>query len=68
MIALGAHSDPKLAESAKSELMDLAGAVTSTCHESYDRTATKLGPESFRFDGANDATNAGSNDVYYILR
>ena len=48
----------------------LAEEVTRSCHESYDRTATKLGPESFRFDlgGDKEATQSRSNDAYYILR
>lgn len=47
----------------------LAEEVTNTCHESYIRTATHLGPESFYFDSGNrDATAYGGNDRYYILR
>ena len=29
--------------------MDIGAEITNTCHESYDRTVTKLGPENFRF-------------------
>ena len=29
--------------------MEIGADITNTCHESYDRTATKLGPENFRF-------------------
>ena len=29
--------------------MEIGAEITNTCHESYDRTATKLGPENFRY-------------------
>lgn len=29
--------------------MNIAAGITNTCHESYDKTATKLGPEAFWF-------------------
>ena len=32
----------------KSVLKLLPQGITNTCHESYDRTDTKLGPEAFR--------------------
>lgn len=31
-----------------SKYMDIARGLTNTCHESYIRTTTHLGPESFR--------------------
>lgn len=31
-------------------------------------TATKLGPEAFRFDGGEEATATRLSDRYYILR
>ena len=51
-------------------IFKLAADVTNSCHESYDRSATKLGPESFRFDlgGDREATQSRTNDAYYILR
>jgi mannosyl-oligosaccharide alpha-1,2-mannosidase len=42
--------------------------ITNTCHESYDRTDTKLGPEAFRFTDAVEARALKSNERYYILR
>jgi len=33
----------------------IAAGITNTCHESYDRTDTKLGPEAFRFTDAYEA-------------
>lgn len=41
--------------------------MTSTCHQSYNRSATKLGPESFRFDNKREA-EADWYDAHYILR
>lgn len=29
--------------------MNIGKGITNTCHESYIRTATHLGPEAFRF-------------------
>lgn len=29
--------------------MEIAAGITNTCHESYSRTSTKLGPETFRY-------------------
>ncbi|TSK20175.1 Mannosyl-oligosaccharide 1,2-alpha-mannosidase IC [Bagarius yarrelli] len=52
----------------KQHYLDLAAEITSTCHESYTRSATKLGPEAFRFDGGEEATATRVSDRYYILR
>lgn len=46
--------------------MALAANLTETCFQSYNRTPTKLGPESFFFDEEDDATNR--NGDMYILR
>ncbi|KAK6633496.1 hypothetical protein RUM43_001078 [Polyplax serrata] len=48
--------------------MDVAKGITNTCHESYDRSLTKLGPESFRFTESVEAKAIKTNDKYYILR
>ncbi|KAG8228037.1 hypothetical protein J437_LFUL007207 [Ladona fulva] len=48
--------------------MDIAKGITNTCHESYARSATKLGPESFRFTEALEAKAMKTNEKYYILR
>uniref|UniRef100_A0A1L8DR25 alpha-1,2-Mannosidase n=1 Tax=Nyssomyia neivai TaxID=330878 RepID=A0A1L8DR25_9DIPT len=48
--------------------MDIAHGLTNTCHESYIRTATKLGPESFRFSEAAEAKALKTSEKYYILR
>lgn len=48
--------------------MGIAKGITHTCHESYDRTDTKLGPEAFRFSDAVEARALKQNERYYILR
>lgn len=48
--------------------MDIAKGITNTCHESYDRSDTKLGPEAFRFTDAVEARALKQNERYYILR
>lgn len=48
--------------------MDIGAGITNTCHESYDRTSTKLGPESFRFSDSVEAKALKSQEKYYILR
>ncbi|PNF28973.1 Mannosyl-oligosaccharide alpha-1,2-mannosidase IA [Cryptotermes secundus] len=65
MIGLGAHT---LKNDLSKRYMEIAEAITNTCHESYDRTATKLGPEAFRFTEAIEAKALKSNEKYYILR
>ena len=52
----------------KTQHMTLAREVTHTCHESYDRSHTKLGPESFNFDSVMEASTGTENEKYYILR
>ncbi|GAB1605905.1 mannosyl-oligosaccharide 1,2-alpha-mannosidase IA-like [Argonauta hians] len=63
MFALGAagSSNPK-------KYIQLGEDIAHTCHESYSRTATKLGPESFRFEGHTEAKAMRQNEKYYILR
>ncbi|XP_060801747.1 mannosyl-oligosaccharide alpha-1,2-mannosidase IA isoform X2 [Amyelois transitella] len=48
--------------------MDVAKKLTHTCHESYDRSETKLGPEAFRFTAAVEARAQKSNEKVYLLR
>ncbi|KAJ1521019.1 hypothetical protein ONE63_002731 [Megalurothrips usitatus] len=45
-----------------------AAEITHTCHESYDRSAVKLGPEVFRFSEAMEAKAMRVSEKYYILR
>uniref|UniRef100_A0A667ZSY2 alpha-1,2-Mannosidase n=1 Tax=Myripristis murdjan TaxID=586833 RepID=A0A667ZSY2_9TELE len=65
MIGIGA--DDGVPEK-RQHYLDLAAEITHTCHESYTRSATKLGPEAFRFDGGAEATATRLSDRYYILR
>ena len=48
--------------------MELGAALTETCHESYIRTPTKLGPESFVFTDELEAKAETTGANYYILR
>lgn len=52
----------------KNYFLQLGKDITNTCHESYDRTATKLGPESFRFSESIEARALKQNEKYYIQR
>ena len=65
MLGLGAIH---LGEPHQTRHMELARGITHTCHESYDRSNTKLGPEAFRFSDAMEAKALKSNEKYYILR
>lgn len=65
MLALGGK---ELGEAINGHHMELGKAITVTCHESYDRTNTKLGPEAFRFSDAIEAKALKANAKYYILR
>ncbi|RLV88918.1 hypothetical protein DV515_00015176, partial [Chloebia gouldiae] len=65
MIALGAEHS---AGDRRQRHMELAAEITSTCHESYARSDTKLGPEAFRFDAGSEATATRLSERYYILR
>ncbi|XP_017100809.1 mannosyl-oligosaccharide alpha-1,2-mannosidase IA isoform X2 [Drosophila bipectinata] len=48
--------------------MEVGKGITNTCHESYVRTPTQLGPEAFRFSDAVEARALRSQEKYYILR
>lgn len=52
----------------KDYFLQLGKDLTHTCHEAYDRTDTKLGPESFRFSDASEARAMKQNEKYYIQR
>ncbi|XP_023391189.1 mannosyl-oligosaccharide 1,2-alpha-mannosidase IB isoform X3 [Pteropus medius] len=64
MFALGADGSRDKA----GHYLELGAEIARTCHESYDRTALKLGPESFKFDGAVEAVAVRQAEKYYILR
>ncbi|XP_069831000.1 mannosyl-oligosaccharide 1,2-alpha-mannosidase IA [Dendropsophus ebraccatus] len=65
MFALGADGAPN---DKTGHHIELGAEIAKTCHESYDRTAIKLGPEAFRFDGGVEAIATRQNEKYYILR
>ncbi|XP_020489190.1 mannosyl-oligosaccharide 1,2-alpha-mannosidase IA isoform X2 [Labrus bergylta] len=65
MIGIGADDG---APEKRQHYLDLAAEITHTCHESYTRSATKLGPEAFRFDAGAEASATRLSDRYYILR
>eukprot|EP00795_Rhopilema_esculentum_P017835 gene17835-9540_t len=65
MFALGSKGAPQ--ELVEHQL-ELGKEITRTCHESYARTATKIGPEAFRFEGPHEAIPLRMNEKYYILR
>ncbi|XP_044583662.1 mannosyl-oligosaccharide alpha-1,2-mannosidase IA isoform X2 [Cotesia glomerata] len=48
--------------------MAYAAELTRTCHESYDRSVTKLGPETFHFTDKTEAKCLKNGEKYYILR
>ncbi|KHJ90241.1 glycosyl hydrolase family 47 [Oesophagostomum dentatum] len=48
--------------------LDLAEKMAHTCHESYIRSATGLGPEAFRFTKDVEAKAISANEKGYILR
>lgn len=65
MYGLAAHEEK---DENSARWMEIAKGITNTCHESYDRTDTKLGPEAFRFTEAVEARAMKANERYYILR
>uniref|UniRef100_A0A914MF67 alpha-1,2-Mannosidase n=1 Tax=Meloidogyne incognita TaxID=6306 RepID=A0A914MF67_MELIC len=52
----------------RAHYLELAEKIGETCHESYNRTITKLGPESFRFATDLEARAVRVHESYYILR
>lgn len=65
MFALGAKT---LENAVSAQHMEIAAGLTNTCHESYDRSNTKLGPEAFHFIEGNEARSLKNVEKYYILR
>ncbi|XP_063907218.1 mannosyl-oligosaccharide alpha-1,2-mannosidase IA isoform X2 [Zophobas morio] len=65
LLALGSKT---LKNDMSDRYMDVAKKITSTCHESYDRSYTKLGPEAFRFTEGAEARALKNSEKYYILR
>ncbi|KAJ0070178.1 hypothetical protein NL108_002496, partial [Boleophthalmus pectinirostris] len=65
MLALGADGSP---DDKAGHYLQLGAEIAHTCHESYDRTVLKLGPEAFKFDSGLEAVAVRQNEKYYILR
>jgi mannosyl-oligosaccharide alpha-1,2-mannosidase len=66
MFAIGGQS---LSDSHKrNHYLQLGANLTKTCHESYARTATKIGPEAFYFTEKEEAVALNDGEKYYILR
>ncbi|MCL4146794.1 UNVERIFIED_CONTAM: hypothetical protein GTU68_002327, partial [Idotea baltica] len=65
MLALGSHV---IKGDQTQRHGEIGAEVANTCHESYVRTPTGLGPESFRFSEASEARAMKSSEKYYILR
>uniref|UniRef100_A0AAY5EVU5 alpha-1,2-Mannosidase n=1 Tax=Electrophorus electricus TaxID=8005 RepID=A0AAY5EVU5_ELEEL len=65
MFALGADGSPG---DKAGHYLQLGAEIAHTCHESYDRTVLKLGPEAFKFDSGLEAVAVRQNEKYYILR
>lgn len=55
MFALGAKENAHLDDKKNSYYLDLGAQLANTCHESYNRTKTGLGPETFWFSGELEA-------------
>uniref|UniRef100_A0A834VBH7 alpha-1,2-Mannosidase n=1 Tax=Sarcoptes scabiei TaxID=52283 RepID=A0A834VBH7_SARSC len=67
MFALGAKEQAHNQERAE-HFLQLGTEIANTCHESYVRTKTKIGPENFWFTGTLEAEAGKKNEMYYILR
>jgi len=52
----------------KTRYLELAERIAHTCHESYIKSATGIGPETFRFSDKVEAEAIRDNEMYYILR
>uniref|UniRef100_A0A1I7UZX4 alpha-1,2-Mannosidase n=1 Tax=Caenorhabditis tropicalis TaxID=1561998 RepID=A0A1I7UZX4_9PELO len=48
--------------------LTLGKEIGHTCHESYSRSTTGIGPESFQFTSSIEAKTERRQDSYYILR
>ncbi|KHJ97666.1 glycosyl hydrolase family 47 [Oesophagostomum dentatum] len=64
MFALQAANEE---EPQRASTMKLAEELGNTCHESYIRSTTRIGPEMFYFSDSEDATSRHSENNY-ILR
>jgi len=66
MFALGAKVEPDNKNAERDA--EIGRNFTNTCHESYIRSRTRIGPELFRFNDEVEATGQYDSDKGYILR
>jgi len=62
------QSKPEEDPERKTHYLELAERIAHTCHESYIKSATGIGPETFRFSDKVEAEAIRDNEMYYILR
>ncbi|KAL3125005.1 hypothetical protein niasHT_009304 [Heterodera trifolii] len=55
-------------EATRVNTLKLAEQIGHTCHESYRKTVTGIGPEAFRFSSDAEAQATRISEAYYILR
>lgn len=65
MFALGSYHN--IDEDMKTDDIKLGADITESCHESYTRTQTKIGPEYFEFSDSRDFI-VPSRAKHYLLR
>jgi mannosyl-oligosaccharide alpha-1,2-mannosidase len=69
LLGLTAKYVDTLSEKQREEYLELGKNITNTCHESYIKTPTRIGPEAFHFERADqEAKSIKANEKYYILR
>ncbi|KAK2723552.1 mannosyl-oligosaccharide alpha-1,2-mannosidase IA-like [Artemia franciscana] len=65
MFALGSQNLPN---SSAARHLYIGKGLTNTCHESYIRSETGIGPEYFKFSDGLEALTLESSEKYYALR
>lgn len=68
LLVLGAETAKGAPEEVREKYRNIGAEVTNTCHESYIRSQTRLGPEAFRFTDEVEAQATRVSEKYYILR
>ena len=65
MYGLAAHEEK---DENSARWMEIAKGITNTCHQSYESSKTKLGPEVFGFTETVEDPTLKAIVPYYILR
>jgi len=68
LLALASKDAPTDGTDWSKKYMEVGAGITNTCHEGYDRSASKIGPETMYFSGSQEATCNRAGERYYILR